>query len=515
MYKRQVSVFVFIFVFFPILYLFVSFLFPNFQLSGIGTVINYVRMSYDPRILSIFIRTLFIGFAVSLLTAVIGTTLSILIDCTNISHKNFFKFSLFLPFLIPAYIFTFSWMAFLGKRGIFANIQMPNIPIDIYNPYGVIFFLTLSLFPITMLAVSLGIKNINKDLIDVGRLAKSKKILKNILLPLIKPHIMVSSFIVFALAISEYTVPAFLRVNTYSGEIFAQMAAFYNLNRAVLYSVPMLLLSFTVSVVIYFYIKRNPVFTVSSSFKEERAFINLSKRQKFITYTFLTTMILISVAIPIGMILIESEASLFDAVLFARESVINSIILASLSSILITFVGFLVYNVLKENQFLPPLITIPLIIPAPVMGVALINLYNSFSVGVYGTEIMLLLGYMIRFLPFSILMFMVFSRQVSPEIEEAGLLAERDYIKIMHRITLPLSKGGIISSMFIVFVLSFAEIGITQLLSPPGFQTLSIRIETLMHYGNYPFVASLSLFTILFILLVYLLYILGHKYERN
>ena len=245
--KYFVHIAIFILIFLPILYLLVSVFFPNFQLTDISSMWNYFIFSFDSRVGLIFLRSLGIGILTAIISTAIGLTLAIVFECTNLRFRNLLRAILFLPLLIPPFILAFSWLGFLGKRGTFSDILFPNLSLNIYNPLSLIILLSLSFFPIAMLVISLGLRNMDRNTIDSGRLTNIKKVLKKIVLPLVKPHILFSFLIIFILAMSEFTIPAFLRVNVYSNEIFAQLAAFYDLRKAIYYSLPLVLLACFIS----------------------------------------------------------------------------------------------------------------------------------------------------------------------------------------------------------------------------------------------------------------------------
>ncbi len=493
-------------IFLPILNLFLSTFLPNFRLTDPSSFLDFIIFSFDQRVIQIFFRTLLIGFFTSLLCGMIGLILAVLLEFSDILHKKIFRFLLFTPFLIPTYLSTFSWLAFLGKRGTYSSLVFPNLPIDIYNPVTLVIFLSLSFFPISMFVISLGLKNLDRNLIDAARLSKNKRTLRKIVMPLVKPHILIACFFVFVLSISEYTVPSFLRVNTYSDEIFAQLAAFYNLRRATVYSFPLILLALGVSGLFYFYSKKKSFVTISTFSRQKKDFIKLSKFQKFLSYSFIFLLVLFSLLVPIFMLIIES-GPIFKSIVFAKESIFNSFWSGVLSSFIITIFGFFTYYFLRENPLLTGLISFPLSIASPVLGIAMINLYNNLPVPVYGTILMIVFGYVLRFLPFSVFTFSAFFPQVSPSLEESARISGSGFLKTLQKIIIPLTKAGFISSFIIVFIFCLGEIGVTQMISPPGFQTLPMRIETLMHYGNYPYVASLSLLLLTFIFVFYIIYL--------
>jgi iron(III) transport system permease protein len=503
-FKYTLYFLIFILIFLPVIYIFISVSFPN-------SLWNYIIFFFDLKILTIFFKTLLLGLFVSIISGGIGFILAIILEYTDMPNKEIFRFLLFAPFLIPTYLFTFSWMGFLGKRGTFTDINFYNIPINIYNPLAVIIFLSLSFFPIAMFVISLGLKNIDENLIDSARLTNNKRIIRKIIFPLVKPHLLIACLFVFMLAISEYTVPAFLRVNTYSSEVFVQLAGFYDIRKALIYSLPLVIFAIFLTSFIHAYFKNKPFASIHSFYRKKKNFIILSKNQKIFSYIFIFLLLFSSLFIPIVMIVIESEMSFFDAIFSSKKQIFNSFLISIIASVIITFFGFFIYYFFKNKNFLITLISFPLAISSPVIGISLINLYNSFPIPIYGSILMVILGYILRFIPFSVLIFSSFFPQVSHSIEESAILAKADLFKRIKRIIIPLIKGGFLSSFIIIFILSFGEIGVTQMVSPPGFQTLSIRIETLMHYGNYSYVASLSILLLLLIFLVYIVYFLSYK----
>jgi iron(III) transport system permease protein len=506
---------VFILIFLPILYLIFSLFFPNYSLASISSLWEYFRFSFDSRIITILIRSIIIAVSTALAATLIGFVLSILLEYTNISGKKILRILLFLPFLIPAHIIAFSWLGFLGKRGTFSNIVFPHLTLNIYNPVTYVFFLVLAFFPIAMLVISLGMSNIDRNLVDAGRISKNKKVMRKIIFPLVKPHILFSLLIIFVLAISEFSIAGFLRVNVYSNEIFAQLASFYDIRTAIFYSLPLLAISLAISFFLYRYLKRNSFTTISSFSREKKNFIELSSLKKGLSYSFMSIMILLSLVIPLVVMIIESQSSFLAAFNTATDSIQNSLLIILISVPIISLLGFITYYAYRKSNFLIPLIIFPLAIPSAVMGISLINLYNTIPLPIYGTIMMVVLGYIIRFLPFSIFIFLAFSSQLSKSIEESAKLSGPSSMKLFSKIIIPLTKNGFLASIFIVSIFCLGEVGITQMVAPPGFQTLSNRIDTLMHYGNYAYVASLSLLLLSFIFLLYGLYLVVYSYGRK
>lgn len=163
---------------------------------------------------------------------------------------------------------------------------------------------------------------------------------------------------------------------------------------------------------------------------------------------------------------------------------------------------------------------LPFAIPAILLGVALIKLWNHpVTAWLYGSSFMVIMGYVAHFVPFSIRATLSSLKQINPHLEEIGHLVSHNWLRTAGRILVPLTRTGLLTAFFIGFILSLGDLGITLLIIPPGMSTIPIKIYNFMHYGAEAKVAALSL-TLLGIQLVLVtgLLTLYHKttpsYER-
>ena len=494
--KIIVTVFTFIVIALPFLNIIFNLFISNFSLSDLLILL-------DHRLIKIFLRSVGTCLLVGILSTLVGFLVAYFLEFTDVKYKKIWRWLLFSPFIIPTYLFTFSWLGFLGKRGTFTTLTFFNVPINIYNIPFLVFILTLSLFPIPMFLISLGMRSIDENILNAGRISNEKKVFKKIILPLMKPYLIVSTFIVFSLAMSEYTTPSFLRINTYQNEVFIQLAAFYNVKRAIIYSVPLLLLTSLLSLSSFKTIGMKYA-TITGSFKRRRFVKNLSKLSKVFVYLFFSLLLFFSLIVPTIMLLIESKLSLFYGFSKAKNEILNSLIVSVPSSFFITFFSFFIFYFFKNSRILDILIVAPLTLSAPVIAISLISLYSNTPL--YGTLALLILGYTIRFLPFSILTLSPFVARISKSLEDSAKLVTQNFFKVFLKILLPLSKNGFVSSFVLAFILCLTEVSLTLMLAPAGFQTLPMRIEIVMHYANYRLVASLTLILLSLIFPLYLIY---------
>lgn len=454
---------------------------------------------FDQRVALIFLRTILIGLGTAILAMIIGSSLAFLFEYTNLPFKNFFQTLSFLPILIPPYIIAISWMEFLGKRGSTFNF---DFPFSIYHPGMVIFILGLAFYPLVTLIVKLALRNIDRNLEDSARiLYPQKEVLRKITFPLLLPHILIAGFFVFVLSISEYGVPALLRVNTFSAEIFSRFAAFFDVETAIVLSIPIILLAIFLMLFYNFWIKKRCYITVSTFFKKDKEKLKLQKKSLGFSLFFILTVLLFSLIIPLLVLFVESKLNFAKAFRMANDSILNSLWLAILGATIMTIFSFFLAYFSQKSKNLDILILLPIAIPASIVGVSLISFWNTKTTQfLYGSFWMIIMGYIVRFSPFTTKTLSPFFSQIHSSLEESARVAGASFFKILRKITFPLMKPGVITAWFIGFVLSIRELGATLLLTPPGFQTLPNRIETLMHYGAPETISSLSLILIFLIL---------------
>ena len=128
-------------------------------------------------------------------------------------------------------------------------------------------------------------------------------------------------------------------------------------------------------------------------------------------------------------------------------------------------------NLIKITAFLSG---IGYAIPGTVLAISLLTITNSnFFIA---PIILLIWGYVTRFLTISKGTIDSGLERVSPNIDEAAAVLGANQSKIIKKIHIPILKGPIFVGTLLVFVDTIKELPITFLLRPFNFDTLSVRI---------------------------------------
>lgn len=468
----------------------------------------YKVLLLDSKQFSLLKTSLSIALGAAALAVITGVPLGFLIVKTDIPFKRCFKYLYLAPLLIPPYINAIAWINLLGRKGA-ANLFLMNLfslqePLfTIYGTGGVIWVLGLSYFPMITLLTITGLCSMDRKLEEAGRLVKTEfGVIRGITIPLIMPYILSGATFVFIFALSNYGAPSLLRVNVFPMEIFAEFSAYYNESSATALSIPVVL----ISVILILWQRKQmgdrSYMTLESSSQKTRT-IKLGRLRGMMTL-YPAAVLFLAVIAPL-LILIANAGPLniyMKALKSAHMQIISSFLLAFAAATLMVTLGFFIAYIIERTnargRYLLDILTfIPFAVPATVIGIGLIKIWNRPVIDiVYGSSFIIIFGYVSRFIPFVIRAISANLKQINKNLEEAALITGRSWLKRISAVLLPLTAPGILAGWTIAFIFSMGEIGTTLLVIPPGEATLPIRIYTLMHYGANQLVSALCIILI-------------------
>ncbi|MCA1649606.1 MAG: ABC transporter permease subunit [Acidobacteria bacterium] len=368
-----------------------------------------------------------------------------------------------------------------------------------YSLPAAILVLSLVFYPLSMLATEVAMRRIDGRLEEAALIiAPPEFVLRRVTLPLAAPAILAAALIVFVLSVSEFGVPALLRVRVYTTEVFTAFAALYDFSRAMLLALPLLVLSFVVAGVAVALVGDRLVSTRRGS-ATRPVLLEHWRRSAEAAAIAVAAMAL---AVPVVVLIREAlgAASVRAVLEGSGRAIANSLGLATIgATAVVSVAAWLGYARARTRrrigQLADVLFVVAFAVPSTIVGVGLIGLWNRPGlVGVvYGTDLMFILGYLARFLPVAALTIAAATRYVPVSQEEAAAVSGAGWLRTMMRIVLPQVRLGLLTAWVIAFVLAFGELGVSILVAPPGEATLPIRIYTIIANTPPSHVAALSL----------------------
>lgn len=443
-------------------------------------------------------RSLGLSLAVAGSAVIVGVPAAICLWRWNTGLSARLRWLMLFLVAIPPYIHALSWMsAAHALNGLLESHGMAGIP---FQGWGASWWVQLmALVPLAVGLSLVGLETVEPDLIAAGRLMVGDfACLKRVVLPLAAPQILAGAGFVFLLSITDYSVPSLFQLNVYSLEIFAEYSATGEPARAFLTAVPLLLitmlfLSFSQAAL------RNAVLKPRST---ALSFPTPPRWPAWLGCCVRGSVLLMAAqsGVPLGVLVaaVGSWSAMAGSVLSSRSEVLFSVLVAAAAAGASLPLAYAAARELvrKDGQgrlwwFL---VTAPLAVPAPLVGIGLISVWNRpFLEALYGSSLMTVLASLARFAPLAALALLAQLRGADPLLMDAARVFHTHTLKTWLRIRVPLLLPGLAAAASVVFILAAGELGATLIVAPPGRATLTMKIYTYLHYGASEAVAGLCL----------------------
>ena len=457
------------------------------------------------RLLRLFSNTLLLVLVVTAGTAMVGVSMAWLTERTNLPGRKFFRWILALPLAIPPYIGAIIHLAILRPRGGLLPLwldQFSNISIPLPNPtgfWGAAFVLTIFSFPYVFLLTGAAFRSLNASYDEAARLLgrSAWQTFWHVTLPVIRPGIAAGVLLVALDILAEYGTVALLRFETFSSAIFVQLAGRYDRSAASILSGILILLALVI-LFTEFRIQRKSKFTQIDSNWRPAKQINLGKL-RLVALFIVMTFAVISFLIPIGLLISWSIQGIADNSTFAAMQVgsrglgnfiFNSFWSSGLAALIAVVFSlpvaiFVTRHPGRLSFLFSKLSQVGYAIPGVVVALSLVLLVNQFLPFLYATPLVIVIAYVIRYIPQAVRSSEATISQLSVSVEEAARLLKRNSLQTFFQVTLPLILPGLLAGGALVFMSSLKELPATLLLRPAGFETLAVRVWIWSEEGFY------------------------------
>ena len=177
------------------------------------------------------------------------------------------------------------------------------------------------------------------------------------------------------------------------------------------------------------------------------------------------------------------------------ESFINTIIVASVSTVISTVIGTMsAYGLYKYNfpgkNIINGLIYVPIVIPEIVLGISLLSIFTLMQLEL--SLFTIILSHIAFSIPFVIVSVRSTLNNDIKVLEEASKDLGASNFTIFKEIVLPTIMPAIVSGATLAFTLSLDDVVISYFTAGPGSNTLPLYIYSLIKTGITPDVNALS-----------------------
>jgi iron(III) transport system permease protein len=447
----------------------------------------------NSRIRNLFFRTLVWSMSVSVGTVILASLASSFIWIKGLYKSLTLIVLLLLAFLVPPFIHSAAWS---------------HILIDVFNlSYRTVASTTTTAWiqlccylSLAVGAITLALNNLDEQEIAVGKtLGNDFLVYRKVVLPSIKPVLMIILGLVFILSFADYTVPSLFAQNVYSLEIMAEFSSSYNAANALYLAIPLIFVQLVAFVIILSNVKKG-IFQ-----KEQRMKIGVSLRLpmllQVITFTALAILVIVITIPIISLALNKGSLETITQALSASKREMHSSLrinfVAALSITIFVLPLSMSLMAVKRRKGVTILYVLPLVLPASLIGMSLIEaFYGILPREIYSSILLPVIAIWQKSLPFVLLLVLASLELSATKYLEAGNIYSSKS-EVLLKILLPMQAPILLASFVISFIMGFNELGATLLVVPPGMTTLSIKIYNYLHYGATDFVNALCLVILL------------------
>ncbi|HEY4316761.1 MAG TPA: iron ABC transporter permease [Herbaspirillum sp.] len=503
-------------------------IFPDLANGSLAAPFSHLAAIFgNPDLMGLTFNTLRLGACVVLLSAAIGIPLGALRGLFKLPFAPLWDLMLLVPFMIPPYIAALGWIMLLQPHGYVEQLFGLHAAGFLFSFGGVVFVMTLNVFPVVYFAVSRSISTSGSRLADVGRVCGGSpwRCFLRITLPLATPGIAASLLLVFAMAIEEYGTPAALAANAGFFVLVTGIERRFSdwpvdLPGAATLSVILVVMAMA-AFLLQRRIQGKHVYETLNGKPGDTALRPLGAWQWPVAALFALAA-LVAACAPLFSIIVTSfmrtlsgglhadnlSTVHFAAILGSGSAALRalgtSMALGGATALLTGVLGVLVaYCVVKTRMrgrvLLDALSVMPNTLPGIVVGVGLILAWNQpfWPVTPYNTWIILLLAYCCLLLPYPVRYASAALAQIGDNMEAAARVHGASLRRTLLKILMPLLFPSVLASMLLVFAVASRELVASLLLAPTGIQTASLFIWRQFEQGSVGQGMAMSVVTIL------------------
>ncbi len=398
---------------------------------------------------------------------------------------------------VPSYVHSLAWTAAAGEvQRLLGGLGLPRVPL---RGWGMAWWVQLmALAPLAVGLALAGLESLDREAIDAARpLRSDAAVLARVALPMAAPLVAAGGALLFVLALTDYAVPSLFQVGVYAMEILTEFSANHDPVRASLVSMPLLALAAVAVGGALRLLPRVPqrpqapgdVWVVAPRWPRWLRALQGAA----------LAILAAQIVVPLATLapLAAAEPDLAGALYAARREIARSLAVAVAAAVVSLPVALALGPFLARRRRTAwgwLLVAAPAVVPAPLVAVGLITLWNRPGLdAVYTSSAMPILAAVVRFAPLAAGIVAAQWRRLDPALlDVARVLAPRPR-QVVVQVLLPLLAPGCLAAMGVVFVLTLGELGATLLVAPPGRSTLTLRIYNYLHYGAAGDVAGLCL----------------------
>ncbi len=462
----------------------------------------------QPRTLGLAFRSAALAVCVTAASCAIGVPLAWLTARTDLPGRRAWTVVVALPLVIPSYIGAFALIGALGPHGMLQEtlagpFGVERLP-DISGFPGALLALTLFTYPYVYLVVAAAIRGLDPSLEDASRvLGRSPwATFWSVTAPLLKPSIAAGGLLVALYTLHDFGAVSLMRYNVFTQAIYIQYRGAFDRTPAAILSLMLVGLAGIVLVLEQRARGRARYYRSGTGSKRPVTVVRLG-RWRWPALALCCGIALLALVLPVGVISFYLVRGLVGGESLALSwSAAGGSIVVSTSAAVLAVVAALPVALLsarypgRVSSVAERLSYSGYALPGLVVALAFVFFAANFTPMLYQSLPLVVIAYVVLFLPQAAEPIRGALLQLSPRVEEAGRALGKSRLRIFGSLVAPLIARGAIAGGGLVFLTAMKELPATLLLRPTGFETLAMRVWTGATAGLYSRAAAPALLLI-------------------
>ncbi|WP_199775460.1 ABC transporter permease [Microbulbifer pacificus] len=433
---------------------------------------------FDAHNLKVLTNTLLLMVFTVLGAILIGVPLALLTAYVQMPGRRLWLILLAAPLAIPSYIGAFTLYAAFGRGGEIENLSgLPMPAMD--GLAGASIVMILYSYPFVMLTTRASLLSLDASLVNAARtLGMSLTAsLWRVVLPRVATGVAAGGLLVALYTLSDFGTPAIMRLDTFTRVIFVEYNAF-GLSQAAMLSLQLLVI---VGLVLFLESR------VRGSRERPGRHLTLwpGRWQRLAIALSVVPVLVLAIVLPLavfGVWLFREGTEGFE-LSYAWNSAHASFLAAVFAVVLAVPVAHAAIAG-RAGRLMERMTYFGFGVPGIVMGTALVYIGLRLPF-LYQTLALLVLAYVLRFLPLAVGSVRSTAEGLDPSLVKAARVLGASPREAFQRVTLPLTVRGMVAGAALVFLEAMRELPATLMLGPTGFETLATYLWRVYEAGYF------------------------------
>jgi iron(III) transport system permease protein len=476
------------------------------SLGGFATVLT------EAQYLEAIRNTIVLGIIVTCTSTLVGVPLAYVMARYDFPLKGVVAILPIVTIIIPEVIVGQSWLMMLGNNGLISNwlndllsAQGLAVP-SFYGWSGMVFSMTLIYYTYVYLGTLAALRGFDGQLEEASLSLGASPFMTRlkVMLPTVAPAMLVNGLVVFTLVVGNFALSSLL-----GGQIPLLSVMTYSLfvsemgNSPVLQSSLSVVMIAIVALVLFFQKRVVERRQVQMTQGRAPAPVRAKSWQGVLLASLAVGVVALSL-VPLVAVFAGaftqargpvmhwgkwSTQSIERALSLAPEPILNSLMFAASATVLGTALALMVsYLVVKKKSrlsgVLDYVVVLPLTISGTVLGIALVQSFNTGPLVLTGTAAIMIVCYMVRRLPFGVRNASSVLYNLPGSMEEASISLGVSPFKTFFKVVLPVMKTSMLSAAILMWATSISELSASIVVYSGGLETLPIAIYRLVDTGR-------------------------------